>query len=120
LGRAWKHARGLFFVLLLSAAAYGTLILATRYWPAANTYAKSTAVFFVTKVTGDALQFAFYTPDEPVFGEDFVREIFVFSAIGLVAGAAISLATQVVGGPVTPVWPAVGGYLVYGFTSRRG
>lgn len=112
----WKK---LLFFALLSGVVFGSQVLLERYWPTLHEIAKSGAVFFAAKGFGDGLHLLFYPTSTPMFGEDFIRELVVFSSVGLVAGVAGQLAQDLIGGQVEPALPALAGYLVYGFTTRR-
>ncbi len=110
--------RRILYYSLLGAAAWAIQLFFNRTWPDVNVWLETVLVFSLMKTVGDGLQLAFLPAASLVFGEDFLRELVVFSGIGLVAGAAIDLALRLSGGPVPPVLPALGGYLAYGYSRR--
>lgn len=48
----------------------------------------------------------------PVFFDDFLRDLLIYLGVGLFAGVCIFAAERLIGGRVSPGWPAIAVFLV--------
>lgn len=70
-------------------------------------------VFIVVKLLGDLVDLVVTGFREIIFYEDFLRDLFSYLLIGLVAWGAITLGGRLTGTEVSAAVPAIGVYLLF-------
>ncbi len=84
-----------------------------------SVWLESALVFALAKAAGDAVAVLLFRDTIVLFLEDLLWEMVAFILLGLVAGGLIVLAAKLIGGPVTPYFPALVIYLVYLVAEQR-
>ena len=80
-----------------------------------SVWVASPLIFLAAYLSGRVFQPAAREPGQPFFLEDFVRDVFFYLALGLLAAAAVWGARQVIGGQARPWVAALGVYAFFTF-----
>jgi len=114
-------------VLLVRTAAAGLALLGLRALLAGgpgqpSVWLTAPAAFASAKLAGDLTRLLLFRQAAVVFYEDIFWELVGFIALGLVAAGLIVVVQNLIGGPVSPYFPAFGVHLAYTLveTGRAG